>query len=83
MIFMTKHRVEINREICQGFGACVELCSEEFYLSDEDGKSKLVNGEAVLADGENVKDFVEVDDLGCYGQAEAACPFKAITVTRL
>ncbi len=80
---MAKYRIEVDREICQGFGACVELCPEEFYLSDEDGKSKLNSGEPVHTDEGNIKDFIEVDELGCYGQAEAACPFKAISITRL
>jgi ferredoxin len=80
---MPKYRIEIDREICQGFGACVELCPKEFYLSEEDGKSKLKNGEPASTGEGNAKDFIEVEDLGCYGQAEATCPFKAISVTRL
>ena len=35
---MTKFRVEVDRTVCQGFGACVELCPGSFYLSDLDGK---------------------------------------------
>ena len=80
---MARYRVEIDRKICQGFGACVELCPEAFYLSEEDEKSKLKDGEQVVTDEGNVKDRIEVDDPGCYGQAEAACPFNAIKVTRL
>ena len=45
--FMVKYRIEIDHSLCQGFGACVELCSE-FNLSDEDGKSHLKNGWVVL-----------------------------------
>ena len=80
---MTKYRVEVDRKICQGFGACVELCSKSFYLSEKDGKSKLRGGDAVDTDEGNIMDEIEVDDLGCYRQAEAACPFKAITVINL
>lgn len=83
MIIMPKYRIELDRSICQGFGACVELCPGGFYLSDEDGKSKLRRGESVIEGGENVKEFIDVDEKGCYGQAEATCPFKAITVTEL
>lgn len=83
MILMAKFRVEVDRNICQGFGACVELCSESFYLSEEDGKSRLKDGEEITTDGGNVKDTIEVNRLRCYGQAEATCPFNAISITKL
>jgi ferredoxin len=82
-MLMTKYRIDIDRRICQGFGACVELCPEAFYLSELDGKSRLRNGVQDETDKGKDKDYIEVEDLGCYGQAEAACPFNAITVTRL
>ena len=80
---MGKCRVEIDRAICQGFGACVELCPSGFILSDEDGKALLQGGEEKTNDGRSVKSSIEVDDLGCYKQAEATCPFNAIKVVEL
>ena len=76
---MAKYKVEISRTLCQGFGACVEICPKGFYLSDEDGKSRFLE----KTSEEKVEEFIEVEDLGCYGKAEATCPFKAITVTVL
>ena len=64
---MAKFRVEVDRNICQGFGACVELCSESFYLSEEDGKSRLKDGEDITTDEGNVKDTIKVNRLRCYG----------------
>ena len=80
---MVKIQVEIDREVCQSFGACVELCSESFYLFEEDGKSSLKDGREITTHEGNVKDAIEVRNLGCYGQAEATCPFNAIRITRL
>jgi len=80
---MTKYRVEVDRETCDGFGACVELCSEYFYLSEEDGKSKIRGGDEVMEDDQNVLDVLEVDELGCLRAAEKACPFDAIKVEEL
>ena len=80
---MGKCRVEIDRTICQGFGACVELCSSGFILSDGDGKALLQGGEEETDGGRSVKSFIEVDDISCYRQAEATCPFKAIKVVEL
>ena len=80
---MGKCRVEIDRTICQGFGACAELCPSGFILSDEDGKALLQGGEEKTNDGRSVKSSIEIDDLGCYMQAEATCPFKAIKVVEL
>ncbi|MCW3991294.1 MAG: ferredoxin [Candidatus Bathyarchaeota archaeon] len=77
---MVKHRVKVDRTVCQGFGACVELCPSSFYLSEEDGKSKIRGGQRVLEGGMNIRDVIEVDDLGCFGQAQEACPFRAIKV---
>ncbi len=78
---MEKFRVEVDRNIYQGFGACVELCSKSFYLSEEDGKSKLKDRDEITTDGGNVKDTIEVNRLRCYGQAEVTCPFNAISIT--
>ena len=80
---MGNFRVEIDRDVCQGFGACVELCSESFYLSEEDGKSRLREGRQITSHEGSVKDALEVRKLGCIGQAEATCPFSAISITKL
>jgi ferredoxin len=76
---MSKYKVEVDRQKCHGFGACVELCSDSFYFG-EDGKSKIRGAEEVVEGGANVKDVIEVEDIGCYKQAEASCPFQAIKV---
>ena len=75
--FMTKYRIEIDHTACQGFGACVELCSK-FELSDEDGKSHVEWGKKV-SNGETV----ELDELGCHKQAAKGCPFNAIYIINL
>jgi len=80
---MVKYIVEVDRRVCQGFGACVELCSASFYFSERDGKTKITGAQEFEEDGENVKDVIEVEDLGCYGLARDACPFKAIKVEKL
>ena len=54
---MVKFSVEVDRNICTGFEACVELCSESFYLSEEDGKSRLKDGDEITTDGGNVKEI--------------------------
>ena len=74
---MAKFRVTIDYNICQGFGACVELCSN-FKLSDFDGKSH-VEGAKRVSNGETV----ELDNLECHKQAAEACPFNAIHIIKL
>lgn len=80
---MVNYRVEVDRTACQGFGACVELCSNSFYLSEQDGKTKIRGAKEKIKDGRNVRDVIEVEDIGCFGQAEDACPFRAIKVERV
>lgn len=77
MILLAKFRVEIDYSVCQGFGACVELCSK-FKLGDEDGKSH-VEGAKRASRGE----AVELDAIECHKQAAEACPFNAIHITNL
>jgi len=74
---MAKFRLTIDYNICQGFGACVELCSN-FKLSDVDGKSH-VEGAKKVSNGETI----ELDNLDCHKQAAEACPFNAIHIINL
>ena len=74
---MAKFRVEIDHTVCQGFGACVELCSK-FDLSDEDGKSHI-KGAKKVSNGE----AIELEELDCHREAAEACPFNAIHITNL
>jgi ferredoxin len=76
-VLMAKFRVEIDYSVCQGFGACVELCSD-LVLSDETGKSHM-GGARKDEKGETK----ELTDIGCYEKAAKACPFKAIHITNL
>ena len=69
--------MEIDHNVCQGFGACVELCSQ-FDLSDTDGKSH-VKGAQKVENGETV----ELDELSCHKKAAEACPFNAIHIINL
>jgi len=74
---LAKFRVEIDHNICQGFGACVELC-DKFELSDETGKSH-VEGAEKTSNGE----AVELEELTCHKEATEACPYNAIHITNL
>jgi len=74
---LAKFRVEVDYNVCKGFGACVEVCSK-FDLSDEDGKSH-VEGAKKVSSGE----AVELDELICHKQAAEACPFNAIHIINL
>jgi ferredoxin len=74
---MARFRVVINHNVCQGFGACVEVCSK-FKLDDEDKKSH-VEGAKKVSNGESI----ELNELNCHKQAAEACPFNAIHITNL
>jgi ferredoxin len=82
---MGKYKVEIDKNTCQGFGACVELCSQFFQLSDVDGKTSFpVEGaEKVMKENEVVTETLELDELECVREAAEACPFNAIHIVKL
>lgn len=82
---MGKFKVEIAKNSCQGFGACVELCPQFFQLSDVDGKTSFsVEGaEKVTKENEVVAETLELDEMECVREAAVACPFKAIHIVNV
>jgi len=80
---MGKFRVEIDKNACQGFGACVELCPQFFQLSDVDGKSTIEGAKKVMKENEVVAETLEVDRLERIEEAAEACPFNAIHIVNL
>jgi len=80
---MSKFRVEIDKNACQGFGACVELCSQVFQLSDVDGKSSIEGAKKVMKENEVVAETLELDKLECVREAAETCPFNAIHIVNL
>ena len=82
---MGKFRVEIDKNACQGFGACVELCPKFFQLSEVDGKSSfsIEGAEKVKKDYEIVAEALGLDELECVRKGAEACPFNAIHIVNL
>jgi ferredoxin len=80
---MSKFRVEIDKNACQGFGACVELCPQFFQLSDADGKSSMEEAKEVMKENEVVAETLELDELECVREAAEACPFNAMHIVNL
>ena len=64
---MTTYRIEIDRSICSGFGACEELAPHVFEVAGD--------GVAALRVGES-------DDPACLEAADA-CPMGAISVIEI
>ncbi len=80
---MVKFRVEIDKNACQGFGACVELCPQFFQFSDVDGKSSVKGAKEVMKENEVVAETLELDELECVREGAEACPYNAIHITDL
>ncbi len=80
---MAKFRVKVDKNACQGFGACVELCPKFFELSDADGKTTIEGGKEVMKKDEVITETLELDDLECIREAAEACPFAAIHIVDL
>ena len=78
---MGKFKVEVDKNACQGFGACVELCSKFFHLSDVDGKTTINEAEKVAREDKVVAEILEMENLECVRDAAEACPFNAIHIT--
>lgn len=59
------YRIVLDRELCSGFGACMNLAPQLFRM-EPDGRAVAV---------------VSVTDNGDAREAAAACPMAAITIT--
>ena len=80
---MGKFRVELDKNACRGFGACVELCSQFFQLLGADGKSTIEGAKKVIKENEAVAETLELDELECVREASEACPFNAIHIVNM
>jgi ferredoxin len=80
---MSKFRVEIDKNACQGFGACIELCPQFFQLSDVNGKSSIEGAKKVMKENEVVAETLELYELECVREAAETCPFNAIHIVNL
>ena len=80
---MGKFKVEVDKNACQGFGACVELCAKFFELSDVDGKTTIKGGREVIENNKAIVETLELDSLDCIREAAEACPFVAIHIVDL
>ncbi|MGQ9461000.1 MAG: ferredoxin [Candidatus Bathyarchaeaceae archaeon] len=75
--------MEIDKNACQGFGACVELCPKFFQLSDVNGKSSIEGAKKIMKENEVIAETLELDELECVREAAEACPFNAIHIVNL
>jgi len=81
---MSRYRVEIDREACQGFGACQELCPSYYKVSEVDHKTTIKGGQRIREGGKEPREVLEVSgELGCIREGAEACPYNAIHVLDL
>ena len=80
---MGKFRVELDKNACQGFGACVEVCPPFFQLSNVDGKSSIEGAKRIMKENEVVLETLELQKLECVVEAAEACPFNAIHIVNV
>lgn len=60
-------KVNVNKDVCIGCGACVSICPKYFEFNDE-GYSKVIKEEIEKEDVEDVED------------AKGSCPVGAIEI---
>jgi len=80
---MGKFRVKLDKNACQGFGACVELCPQFFQLSNVDGKSSIEGAKKTTKENEVVLETLEMEKLDCVREAAEAYPFNAIHIVNV
>ena len=83
MDYTGKFKVELDKNACQGFGACVELCPQFFQLSDVDGKSSIEGAKKAMKGNEVISEELELNELECVREAAEACPFNAIHIVNV
>ncbi len=74
---MAKIKVWIDRDQCISDMVCVSLCGDVFEISEEDGKSQIV--EKYRIDPNNVAEGLVPEDLeDCVASAAESCPTSII-----
>jgi len=76
-----KYRVTIDRDQCIADMACVALCPQVFEMSEEDGKSQIV--EQYRVEGKLGEGVVPEELFECVKTAADACPIQIISVEEL
>lgn len=71
-------KITHERWKCIGCGACANVCSEHWEMSD-DGKSKLKGAEYKKTDDGELG-ALKLDEAKCNKEAEASCPVNCIHV---
>lgn len=71
-------KITHERWKCIGCGACANVCSEYWEMSD-DGKSKLKGAEYKKTDDGELGEL-SVEEAKCNKEAEASCPVNCIHV---
>lgn len=64
---MAKYRIEYDRDACIGAGSCIDACSKNWQMGD-DNKANVA------------KTDIEADELECNKAAAEACPVSAIHI---
>ncbi len=73
-----KLKVTIDRDECISDMACVSLCPDVFEMSEEDGKSQIV--EKFRVNGDPSTGLVPAELEECVKSAAEACPVSIIHV---
>lgn len=76
---MAKFKIEHDRPVCIGCGACAAV-APEFWMMHDDGKSDI-KGSKVTKNGEEVTlEELELDDLKNNMEAAEVCPVNCIHI---
>ena len=65
---MAKYKVESDKDVCIGCGACVSMCPDNWEM-EEDGKAKALHE--------------EIDEIKCNEDAKDSCPVDCITIEKI
>ncbi|RLE61171.1 MAG: ferredoxin [Thermoprotei archaeon] len=76
-----KFKVTIDRDECISDMACVSLCPEVFEMSEEDGKSQIV--EKYRVNGSLSEGIVPEELEDCVKSAAEACPVTIIHIEEI
>lgn len=76
-----KFKVVIDRDECISDMACVSLCPEVFEMSEEDGKSQIV--EKYRVNGSLSEGVVPEELEDCVKSAAEACPVTIIHIEEI
>jgi ferredoxin len=80
---LINYEIVVNRQQCFACGMAPRLCSEVFTRGGDNGKTRITPQYSIQTSLDTSKGIIPEVHYDCAKQAAEACPYGAITITKI